>query len=170
MDFDFEELDKLIEELEQELSEMNATGNLDGGAGPPKSPRMFKKSKGTNPDEEPDHDSIEVFDYKKTKNKKMNTESKSTYKKMINQMHIKEAKYRDYKANPDASPKQKVNRAIKEVSSKLYEIERICKQNVRLKNEAGVDNAQYWKTTRGKMGRISERILKIAKHFRDLSA
>jgi hypothetical protein len=162
--------DKLRQLLEmEELEEMNVTGNLDGGEGPPKTPGAFKKSDGTDDEDEPDHDAVEVFDYKKTKNPKLNTES-SMYKKMISQMHITEGTYRDYKADDSMSNKQKVNKAISEINRKLYEVEHIMRQNVKLKTEAGVDNGQYWKSTKSKLGKISERLLRVAKSFRDLSS
>lgn len=62
------------------LEELNSTGNMDGGEGPIKTPGAFKKTNGTNPDEDADHDSIEVFDYKKSKVKHIHFES--TYGKM----------------------------------------------------------------------------------------
>ena len=77
--FLIEELDKKFEQLEEEeivnpdekddedLGEQNVTANLDGGAGPPRTPHAFAESKG-----DMDNDHIEVLGYKKVKNVKRN--------------------------------------------------------------------------------------------------
>jgi len=153
-----------------DLEEANVTANIDGGEGPIRTPHAFKNVDGTEEEEEPEHDSIEVFDYKKADVSKQNFESKSTYAKMMNQLHLKEASYRDYKRDESMNSKQKVNTAIAEINRLLFEVEKITRQNVRLKTEDGVDNGMYWKGTKQKLSKISERILKIAKQFRDLSA
>lgn len=164
---DFEkDINKALQRLLEieDLDEVNVTGNMDGGEGPVKTPNAFSKSK-----EEDENDNAEVFGYKKTDTKQKNFES-SQYKRMMNQLHLSEASYSAYKRDDSMNSKQKVNKAIQEINRKLFEVEKIMRQNVRLKNEDGVDNGQYWKGTKQKMGKISERILKIAKQFRDLSA
>lgn len=166
------DLNKALQRLLEidDLEEVNATSNLDGGEGPIRTPNAFKDIDAGDPDSEPDHNSIEVFDYKKANKSKQNFENKSQYAKMMSQLHLSEASYRDYKRDESMNSKQKVNQAIAEINRKLFEVEKIMRQNVKLKTEDGVDNGQYWKGTRQKMGKISERILKIAKQFRDLSA
>lgn len=154
----------------EDLEEVNVTGNMDGGEGPIRTPHAFKDIDAGDPDEEPEHDSIEVFDYKKANTNKQNFESKSQYARMMSQLHLNEVSYKDYKRDESMNSKQKVNKAIAEINRKLYEVEQIMRQNVKLKTEDGVDNGQYWQGTKQKMGKISERILKIAKQFRDLSA
>ena len=89
---------------------------------------------------------------------------------MMNQLHINEASYKEYKRDDSMNSKQKVNNAIKEINRKLFDIEKLVNQNVKLKQEMGVDNGQYWKSTKARLGKISERILKVAHKFRDLSA
>ena len=64
----------------ESIEELNSTGNMDGGEGPIKTPGAFKKTNGTNPDEDAEHDSIEVFDYKKSNAPHIHFES--TYGKM----------------------------------------------------------------------------------------
>ena len=59
------------EEDEETTDEANVTGNLDGGAGPPKTPYAFAKS-----EDDMDDDHIEVFGYKKVKKIKLNTVTK----------------------------------------------------------------------------------------------
>ena len=73
--FLLEQLDKKFTELEEKKTvllgqdeeeetkdEANVTGNLDGGAGPPKTPYAFAKS-----EDDMDDEHIEVLGYKKSK-------------------------------------------------------------------------------------------------------
>jgi hypothetical protein len=52
----------------------------------------------------------------------------------------------------------------------MFEMERIINQSAKLKNEAGVHNGQYWKSTQTRFGKISERMLKVARTLKELSA
>jgi len=170
--FLLEQLEAKFEELEvketlqdEELDENNVTANMDGGAGPPKTPHAFAKS-----EEELDNDHIEVFGYKKAKKTKMNTESKSMKKLEDKLEKLIEATYRDYKNDDSMKSHQKVNNSIKEINRLMYEVEKIVNQNTKLKNETGVHNGQYWKSTQKRFGKISERMLKVAHKLKELSA
>ena len=93
--FLLERLDEKFEELEEKKSvllgqdeeeeetqdEANVTGNLDGGAGPPKTPYAFAKS-----EDDMDNDHIEVMGYKKAKksNKHFKKQHKNTKQKNAN--------------------------------------------------------------------------------------
>lgn len=153
-----------------DIDEINVTGNLDGGEGPPKSPNVFKDVEAGDPDEEPDHDSIEVFDYKKSKKSNKHFEGKSTYAKVMSQIHLNERSYTDYKKDDTQTAKQKINGFIKEMNSALFKLERLSAQNVKLKQELNVDNSQMWKSSKTKLIKISERILKLAHQYRELSS
>jgi hypothetical protein len=61
-------------ESEEEIEEANVTGNMDGGAGPIKTPSAFAKSKD---EDDLDTDHIEVLGYKKSKKSKQHFESVS---------------------------------------------------------------------------------------------
>lgn len=170
--FLLEQLEAKFEELEvketlqdEELDENNVTANMDGGAGPPKTPHAFAKS-----EDELDNDHIEVFGYKKAKKTKMNTESKSMKKLEDKLEKLIEATYRDYKNDDSMKSHQKVNNSIKEINRLMYEVEKIVNQNTKLKNETGVHNGQYWKSTQKRFGKISERMLKVAHKLKELSA
>ena len=146
---------------EEEIEEMNVTGNLDGGAGPPKTPFAFGE-------EEDEKDNAEVFDYKKSKETNMNFES--TYKKMMKKLSgINEASYREYKKDPTSTPQQKVNRGIMEVNKMLGQMERIVNNNLRLKTEMGVQSNHFWKSTGNRFAKINERIVRIANRLKELS-
>jgi len=163
----FEEMESKDTLQEEDIDEANVTGNMDGGAGPPKTPNAFAKSED---EDDLDTDHIEVLGYKKAKKSKMNTESK-TMKKLEDRLErIIEATYRDYKKDDSMKAHQKVNKSIKEINRMMYEVEKIVNQNTKLKNEMGVSNEQYWKSTQKRFGKISERMLKVARSLKELSA
>tara|TARA_Y100001938_G_C8071466_1_gene423352 strand:- start:1192 stop:1614 length:423 start_codon:yes stop_codon:yes gene_type:complete len=132
-------LDKMFEDSEKEELELEEL-NVTGGGEAYDTPKAFKKKK------------------KKVK--------ESTFKKLSKQMFLGEATYRDYKKDESATQKQKVNRAIKEVNSKLFKIERIINQNMKLKTEAGIDSTKYWKSTRSNLQKISEKMVRISEKLR----
>tara|TARA_Y100000356_G_C11171946_1_gene241838 strand:+ start:26 stop:463 length:438 start_codon:yes stop_codon:yes gene_type:complete len=137
-------LEELIDEL---LDEANATG--EGEA------YNTKYSFGKLDDED-----IEVMGYKKVKNVK-----ESTFKKAAKMM-MGESSYKSYKKDDSFTPKQKVNRAIKSINSKLYEIEKVLTHNIKLKKETGVDSTGYWKSTRKTLYNISEKMQRISEKLR----
>ena len=155
------------EEEDEEIEEANVTGNLDGGAGPPKTPNAFSKSQD---EDDLDTDHIEVLGYKKAKKSKVNTESKSMKKLEDKLEQLIEATYKEYKNDDSMKAHQKVNTSIKEINRLMWEITKIVNQNTKLKTEMGVSNQQYWKSTQKRFGKISERMLKVAHKLKELSA
>ena len=163
----FEVLESKDTLQEEDIDEANVTGNMDGGAGPIKTPNAFAKSKD---EDDLDTDHIEVLGYKKAKKSKINTESK-TMKKLEDKLErIIEATYRDYKKDDSMKAHQKVNQSIKEINRMMYEVEKIVNQNTKLKSEMGVSNEQYWQSTQKRFSKISERMLKVARSLKELSA
>lgn len=152
-------------ESEQEIEENNVTGNMDGGAGPIKTPAAFAKSQDED-DLNPDH--IEVLGYKKSKKSKQNFEAVSKLETQLE--NLIEATYRAYKKDESMSAKKKVNLAIKEINRKLYEVEQLVNQNTKLKTEVGLDQGQFWESTKVRFGKISERMLKISRKIKDLGS
>ena len=51
---------------------------------------------------------------------------------------------------------------MREVRNSLTELSKLIDMNVRLKNELNVDSRSYWKTTHKALGKISERLVKLA--------
>lgn len=152
-------------ESEEEIEEANVTGNMDGGAGPIKTPAAFAKSKD---EDDLDTDHIEVLGYKKSKKSKQHFESvKNLETKLEN---LIEATYRAYRKDESMSNKKKVNLAIKEINRKLYEVEKLVNQNTKLKTEMGIDQGQFWESTKVRFGKISERMLKISRKIKELGA
>lgn len=173
--FLLEQLEERFEEMEsketleqdEEIDEANVTGNMDGGAGPPKTPNAFAKSED---EDDLDTDHIEVLGYKKAKKSKVNTESKAMKELEDKLEQLIEATYKDYKNDDSMKAHQKVNKSIKEINRLMWEVEKIVNQNTKLKNEMGVHNGQYWKSTQRRFGKISERMLKVARNLKELSA
>ena len=157
-----------LEESQEELDEMSVTGNLDGGEGPPKTPMAFGKGRD--------------MDKKKTKDVATNSTGMTLVKKKLNRVYkgnigestykqfMAEVNYNDYKKDETMSAKQKVNTSIKEVNRKLFEIERIIHQNNKLKTEMGITSENYWKSTRAKFGKISERMVRVGHAMRNLGS
>lgn len=157
---------KEIEDKFEEIEEANVTGNLDGGEGPVKTPYAFSKSKD---EDDLDDDHIEVLGYEKSKEKKMNTKKLESLENKL-EKKINEISYKEYKKDENLKQHQKINHSIKEINSMMFKLERIVNQNAKLKTEAGVHNGQYWKSTQKRFGKISERMLKVARSLKELSA
>ena len=158
----------LLKEIENKFEDVhsNVTSNLDGGEGPVKTPHAFSKSK---EEDELDDDHIEVLGYKKTKESKMNSKKlESLERKLENK--INEISYKEYKKDENLKQHQKINHSIKEINSMMFKLERIVNQNTKLKTEAGVHNGQYWESTQRRFSKISERMLKVARNLKELSA
>jgi hypothetical protein len=157
---------KEIENKFDEIEESNATANLDGGAGPVKTPNAFST---TDDEDKLDTDHIEVLGYKKSKEKGMNTKKLEALERKL-ENKINEISYKEYKSDDSRHDYQKVNDSIKKINRMMFEMERIINQSAKLKNEAGVHNGQYWKSTQTRFGKISERMLKVARTLKELSA
>ena len=137
--------------IDSELDEISATGNLDGGEGPPKTPYAFGDM---------DDEDIEKGGYKKVKQESM-------FMKMSRLMN--ETSYREFKKDPTSTPQQKVNRGIMEVNKMLGQMEKIVNNNLRLKTEMGVQSNHFWKATGKRFAKINERMIRIANRLKELS-
>jgi len=156
---------KEIEDKFEEIEEANVTANLDGGAGPPRTPNAFSKSKD---EKDLDDDHIEVLGYKKSKKTNKHFRAMESLERKLEEK-INEISYKEYKKDDSRKDYQKVNDSIKKINRMMYEVERIVNQNAKLKNEAGVHTGQYWKSTQKRFGKISERMLKVAQRLKELS-
>ena len=156
---------KEIEDKFEEIEEANVTANLDGGEGPIKTPHAFSKSKD---EDDLDDDHIEVLGYKKSKENKMNTKKLESLENKL-ESKINEISYKEFKKDENLKQHQKINHSIKEINSMMFKLERIVNQNAKLKTEVGVDSAKYWKSTQNRFGKISERMLNVARKIKELS-
>jgi hypothetical protein len=165
-----EELIKLFNEYGIEMIDSNvgelAEASTSGGAGAYLTPYAFGH--------EAPESAITALGMKKATTPIKNTKplKESNYKKMMSEMYsiLEEGKYNDIKNDPSVSPKKKVNYAIAEVYTKLYEIEKIVTKNMKLKNEMNEDNRMYWKSTREKLSKLSERLNRVSSYLKNLSA
>jgi hypothetical protein len=82
---------------------------------------------------------------------------------------LESVSYREYKKDPSSTPKQKVNKGIAEVNKMLGEMEKIVNNNLRLKQEAGVDSSHFWKSTSTRFAKINERMTHISNRLKELS-
>jgi len=143
-------LNKKLKELEKELEEANVTS----GGEAYDTPFAFSKSK-----KEDEKNNGEVAGWKKVK-------AESKFMTLAKEALLSEVSYKEYKNNSESTQKQKVNRSIKEINSRLYKIESIISQNIKLKTEAGIDSNKYWKSTRNNLHKISEKMQRISERLR----
>ena len=108
----------------------------------------------------------EAYDTPKAFKKKKKEVEESIFVKMSKLMNINEVNYKEYRSDESLNSKQKVNKAIREVNSRLFKIERMVNQNIKLKTEDGIDETKYWKSTRLNLHKISNRMVEIAQKLR----
>ena len=125
--------------IKQELDEASVTGAIDGGEGPPKTPKAFQAKR------------------KQDKDKEEEIATNSTGYNVV-----KEGKYHDYRNDDTLTSKQKIGYSMREVRDSLSNLEKMVKMNVRLKNELNVGSQSYWKNTHKALHKISERLVKLA--------
>lgn len=149
-----------VESADDELDEMSTTAGAPGY----QTPYAFGSA---------DDDTIEQMGYKKVKRK---TESKkkkvveSDFMKFSKELlNLTEISYNQYKTDPIASPKHKINNSINFINKGLQEIEKVVNHNVRLKQEMGVNNSVYWKSSRENLVKIAERLARVSKQLKELS-
>ena len=135
------EYDNLNTQKEEELEEASMTGNIDGGEGPPQTPYAFQSKKKRGQD--------------KKKEDEISTNSTGFIK-------MNEGKYHQWRNDESLTPKQKIGRSIREVRDSLNGLSKTIDMSVKLKNELKVDSSDYWKTTHKALGKISERLVKLA--------
>jgi hypothetical protein len=117
-------------------------------------------------------DTIEMLGYKKVKKVKKEVKSvkESEFMKLSKELYLNEISYNEYRKDPIASPKAKINNSINYINRGLKEIEKVVNHNVRLKQEMGVDNNVYWKSSRENLSKISERLLRVSKQLKELAS
>jgi hypothetical protein len=115
-------------------------------------------------------DTIEMLGYKRVKKVKKNEVKESDFMKFSKELYLNEISYNEYRKDPIASPKSKINNSINFINRGLKEIEKVVNQNVRLKQEIGVDNGIYWKSSRENLTKISERLLRVSKQLKELAS
>ena len=129
-----------------------AEANVTGAGEVYNTPNAFGKK-------EDENNNAEQLGYKKVK-------TESAFKSLSKQLHLGEAKYKEYKSDESLTSRQKVNKSIKEVNGKLFRIERILDQNMKLKTESGIDETKYWESTKRNLLKIEHKMTRLAEKLR----
>ena len=171
MSVSIDKLREVIRELiMKELKEASMTGNIDGGAGPPKTPHAFKKKKKKddkesgyqeghqNPGVGTTFETVKEHPHKNFDNKRAHKPTPM----------IKEGKYHDWRNDESLTPKQKIGLSVREVKNSLSGLEKTVKMNVRLIRELKVGSTDYWKTSHKALSKINERLVKLSKEIVNL--
>jgi hypothetical protein len=139
---------EIIKEIikEEDLEEASTTGNVAGY----ETPNAFSGKTKSDKDKERENAT--------------NSTGYTVVKELYNQ------NYPSFKKDETKNSRQKVNGAIKEINKRLFEIERIIGRAVKLKKEAGVSSDRYWKSTKPRMSKIAERLLKVSHKLREIAS
>lgn len=176
-----EDIKEYIKKIKQHIREEdggpgNVTGNVDGY----NIPSAFAAS-----DEEHEKrmDIISrTFGYMPVKKKKpkyfipvhnkplKQVKKESAYTQFASELYLNELKYSDFKRDETISNSKKMNVGIKKINRSLYELESFINQHSKLKNEMSITNDLYWKSSKQKLHKIAERLIKISKKIIELSA
>lgn len=82
---------------------------------------------------------------------------------------IHEISYNDYVSDTSSTDKEKINRTIQEINTKLREIEQLIKHSQKFKNEIGADSKVFYKDTINRFGKISERLKVLQAKIREFN-
>jgi hypothetical protein len=154
-----------------ELDEENMTSNIDGGMGQPKTPFAFQRKRPTSSDKRKQRkNSTSSTGWEQaTKTNRYFVRRDEMIQRAIDvAQQLSEIKYKEFATDPAMSPKQKINMSIKEVNRLMYEIEGTVNRVSKLKTETGIDDV-FWKSTRDRFMKISERMLRIGNKIRELN-
>lgn len=163
-------LRKLIRELvEEELSEVTTTGDIAGyqtpyafaGKNKSKRKKSAEQSGYTLADGMGDEQSDSTEDNEPL-----------IVRKKMGENKVSEAvtHYHEFKSDATSTPRQKIGRSIREINQQLSEIEKTVHMCSRLKTEIGVEGTELWKRTQRHLGKIEERINRVASKIRDIKA
>jgi len=141
-------LKEIIDEIvkDDDLDEASTTGNVAGY----QTPNAFSSNR------------------KKDKEKEEDNATNSTGYKIVKELYNQN--YPAFKKDETKNSKQKVNGAIQEINKRLFQLERIIGRASKLKKEAGVSSDNYWKSTRPRMTKIAERLLKVSHKLREMAS
>ena len=82
---------------------------------------------------------------------------------------INEISYRAFKRTTEASPRQKINNAMREIKYMMREIESTVHNALKLKEEMGVKSGDYWKRTGQYLSLVSEKLNKLTTRLKELA-
>lgn len=131
---------------QDELEEITTTASV----ATPSVPHAFKKTDGTDKDNENDDEFV-------------NKINQSTGFKKVNENRWHELR------NAEGTPRQKVGKGISQVNKQLSEIETFLRWYGKIKKEGDLKSDQYWKRTQKNLLKIRERLTKIQTQMSELS-
>jgi hypothetical protein len=82
---------------------------------------------------------------------------------------INEVSYRSFRRATEATPRQKINNAMREIKFMMRDIEGTVDNALRLKEEMGVKSGNYWKRTNQYLSLVSEKLTKLSNKIKELS-
>lgn len=153
---------EIIRELEEEdLDEISTTGNVAGY----NTPMAFKKTDGTNKDDEPD------AEYSKKLNQSTGYTKVNESVKKRNSIKVNEINNRYHQLRKsEGTPNQKIGIGIRELRKQITEIEKFVNWYSNIKTENDMGYSDYWKRTQKHLAKISERLSKLSLKVRELSS
>lgn len=96
--------------------------------------------------------------------------SESIYSEFATELYLNEIRYKDFKNDETYSNSKKMNLGIKRINRALYELESIINQHSKLKTEMSITNEQYWKSSKQRLIKIAERMIRISKQVIEISS
>ena len=82
---------------------------------------------------------------------------------------INEVSYRAFKRVTEATPRQKINNAMREIKYMMRDIEGTVNNALRLKEDMGVKSGNYWKRTNQYLSIVSEKLNRLSNKIKELS-
>lgn len=148
---------KLVQERIKELEEISTSD----GAGAYLTPGAF--GGGTDAGKRKQRQNSEKLGYKLTKQglASMDRADKLT------ELSEAVSRYHQFVKDP-RTPRHKIGKSISEINRHLDEISKILTMNVRLKKESNVTTSQYWKRTMGQIGKVEQKLLRVAQKMREM--
>lgn len=82
---------------------------------------------------------------------------------------INEVSYRAFKRATEATPRQKINNAMREIKYMMRDIEGTVNNALRLKEDMGVKSGNYWKRTNQYLSLVSEKLNRLSNKIKELA-
>lgn len=80
------------------------------------------------------------------------------------------SRYRQFKSDESATPKQKIGKAISEINRQLTELAKVVEMSAKLKTETNTESSGLWKRTGKHLSRMENKILEISQRIRELKS
>ena len=149
--------------LEEELDEISSGAG--GATGPYMTPFAFSSKNDTTKDNRGTKISLN-WGFEKAPGKKLHT---IVNEGLDDKENLNETTYKQYANDPSMTAKAKLNTAIYQLNSKLFEVEKLIRHSTKLKTENNI-SPEYNKTISAKLLKINERIIRISNKLKEYGA